>query len=177
MRLAMMKGVHEPSRKIVETVAEMANWKAPAKDGVGRGIAFTYSFGSPVAEIVQVSLDDDAIKIDKVWCAVDVGIALDPRNIEAQMMSGIIYGLSAAVLGEITFEDGEVVEGNFDSYDALRMANSPEIEVKVLENNKHMGGVGEPGTPPSMPALANAIFNLTGKRVRELPLKNSVEFV
>lgn len=174
MRINLMKGEHEPSRIVVETVAEMCNWEQKLK---GRGFAFCYSFGSPTAQIVQVSDAGEGIKIDKVWCAIDVGTALDPRNIEAQMMSGILYGLSAAIHSEINFENGEVVEGNFDAYQSLRMETAPDIEVKILQNNSHMGGVGEPGTPPSMPALANAIFDLTGERVRQLPLQKFVEFV
>ena len=177
MRLELMKGQHEPSLKVLEAVAEMANWKKPKASGIGRGVAFTYSFGSPVAQIIEVrEKESDGIKIEKVWCAIDVGTALDPGTIEAQMISGIIYGLSAAMLGQITFENGEVVEGNFDSYDAIRMNNTPIIEVKILENNRDLGGVGEPGTPPSMPALANAIFDLTGKRIRELPLSKHIDF-
>ncbi len=176
MRLQLMKNEHEPSYKVLKAVAEMADWDKPLAKNKGRGVAFTYSFNTPVAQIIEISNSEDGLKVDKVWCALDVGTALDPRNIEAQMMSGIIYGLSAAIYGEITFENGQVVEGNFDSYDALRMATAPQIEVKTLQNKPHISGVGEPGTPPSMPALANAIFNLTGNRIRELPLKNAVEF-
>jgi len=176
MRLDLMKGEHEPSYKVLEAVAQMANWQTPLEKGKGRGVAFCHSFGTPVAEIIEISQKDGDIKIDKVYCAIDVGIALDPRNIEAQMISGIIYGLSAAVMGEITFKDGKVEQANFDSYDALRMASAPKIEMKILQNDTRINGVGEPATPPSMPALANAIFHLTGKRIRELPLKNSIDF-
>ena len=177
MRLNMMQAEHEPSFKVLQTVAEMANWDGSKIEGKGRGVAFCYSFGSPTAQIVEVSQVGEAIRIDKVWCAIDVGTALDPRNIEAQMMSGIIYGMSAAALGEITFDDGQVQQTNYTDYPALRMNNAPSVEVRVLQNNDHMGGAGEPGTPPSMPALANAVFDLTGKRIRELPLAKSVDFV
>ena len=177
MRLKLMAGVHEPSRKVLEAVAEMANWGSPPAKGRGRGVAFTYSFGSPTAQVVEISQQDRGIKIEKVCCAMDVGTALDPRNIDAQIMSAIIYGLSAAVFGEISFENGEVVQSNFHDYDALRMFQAPAIETRILENNHKMGGTGEPGTPPSMPALANAVFELTGKRIRELPLGNSIQFI
>ena len=106
-----------------------------------------------------------------------MGTAFDPSIIEAQVTSAILYGLSAAIFGDITFEDGEVVEGNFDEYDALRMGNAPPVEVKILQSRGHIGGVGEPGVPPSMPALANAVYDLLGKRERVLPLGKSVDFV
>jgi isoquinoline 1-oxidoreductase beta subunit len=111
-----------------------------------------------------------------VWCAADVGTALDPGNLEAQMMSGIVYGLSAAMSQQVTFADGVAEQTNFDSYDAMRMNQCPEIAVRILENSPKMGGAGEPGTPPSLPALANAIFAATGKRVRDLPLSGEVTF-
>lgn len=177
MRLKLMRNVHEPSRLALEAVAEMANWGRAVPPDQGRGVAFTFSFGAATAQIVDVLQTEQGIKIDKVWCAMDVGMALDPRNIEAQVMSGIIFGLSAAVFGEITFKRGQVVQSNFHNYDALRMHNSPEIETRILQNNHHMSGVGEPGTPPSMPALANAVFDLTGQRIRELPLNKSIRFI
>jgi len=126
--------------------------------------------------VVEVEDTNDGIRIKNAWIACDVGTALDPQNIRAQMSGGMIYGLSAAVHGEISFEDGEVQQKNFPDYDALRMGTTPNIEVKVFENNVHMGGVGEPGTPPSMPALANALFDLTGKRAREMPLSKTFDF-
>lgn len=165
-----------PSAKVLETVREMSGWSGKTADGIGRGVAFTWSFGTPVAEIIEVAQTADGIQIKNVWIACDVGTALDPQNIRAQMEGGMIYGLSAAVHGEINFEDGEVQQENFPDYDALRMATAPITEVKILENNIHMGGVGEPGTPPSMPALANALFDLTGIRARELPLSKTFDF-
>lgn len=165
-----------PSANLLEAVRGMSGWTGKTPEGVGRGVAFTWSFGTPVAEVIEVMQTGDGIKITKAWIACDVGIALDPQNIRAQMESGLIYGLSAAVHGEISFEDGEVVQENFPDYDAIRMASAPEINVQVFENNVHMGGAGEPGTPPSMPALANALFDLTGTRARELPLSKTFDF-
>ncbi len=176
MRLRAMANVHPPSRKVLEHVAGMAGWTGKTPDGIGRGVAFTYSFGAPTAEIVEVRQSAGGIRIVKVWAATDVGIALDPRNIRGQIMSGIIYGLSAAMMGEITFSDGEVEQSNFPDYDALRMDTAPEIVVEVLENANRINGIGEPGTPPSMPALANALYDLTGKRARNLPLNQMFEF-
>ena len=177
LRLDLLRGQNNASLMALEAVAEMAGWDGKRRRGKGRGVAFTYSFGSPTAQIIEVSGEADAIRIDRVWCAIDVGTALDRRNVEAQAISAIIYGLSAAAIGEISFADGAVEQSNFHDYDALRMSNAPAIDVRVLENNTRMGGAGEPATPPSMPALANAVFDLTGKRIRELPLSKAVTFV
>ena len=119
----------------------------------------------------------DGVSIDKVWCAVDVGRAIDPGIVAKQMSSGIVYGLSSAMGQKITLADGEVQELNFWDYDALRMAQCPEMEIAVLENAPKMGGAGEPGTPPSIPALGNAIFAATGQRLRSLPFGDEVIFV
>jgi len=177
MRLELMTNVDEPSRRAIETVAGMANWSGRRSGDTARGVAFTYSFGSPTAQIVDISQSDAGIKIDKVWCAIDVGLALDRRNIEAQIMSGIIFGLSAAIYNDITFHDGIVQQSNFHDYETISLAQAPIVETRILENKDEMGGVGEPGTPPSMPALANAIFALTGTRIRTLPLNKYVDFV
>ena len=169
-RLNLALAEHAPSAQVIRTVGEMADWTGKTPDGVGRGIGFTYSFGTPVAEIVEVVDEDGVIRISNCWIACDVGTALDPGIIEAQMISAAIYGMSAAVMGEITFTDGEVDQWNFPDYDALRMHTAPEFAVTILENGHGIGGVGEPGTPPSMPALGNALFDLTGTRATELPL-------
>ncbi len=169
-RLELAKGEHAPSAGCLRAVKEMSGWTGNTSEGIGRGVALTYSFGTPVAQVIEVVDDDGAIRISRAWIACDVGLALDPATVEAQMIGGMIYGLSAAAQGEITFADGEVEQFNFPDYDALRMHSAPITEVRVLETNKHLGGVGEPGTPPSMPALGNALFDLTGTRARSLPL-------
>ncbi len=170
-RLELIRREHEPSAQVVEAVAEMSNWTGQTPDGIGRGVAFTYSFGTPVAQVIEVSQPAGGpVRINKVWIACDVGVALDPRNIEAQMTGGAIYGLSAAVSGEITFADGMVEQRNFPDFDPLRMHNAPAFDVRILQNNRFIGGAGEPGTPPAAAALANALFDLTGVRARELPL-------
>lgn len=175
MRFELMKD-HPTAIGVIKKVAEMSDWKTPAPAGSAKGFAFVLSFGTWVAQVVQVSNSEDGITIDKVWCAADAGEILDPAIFEAQMQSGIVYGLSTALGEAITFEDGMVNETNFDTFDAMRMNQCPKIEVALMENADHMGGAGEPGTPPSIPALANAIAALTGKRIRSMPLSNEVDF-
>ncbi|MEM9470503.1 MAG: molybdopterin cofactor-binding domain-containing protein [Pseudomonadota bacterium] len=179
MRLELMQP-YPAAVACVQAVKEMSGWGTPlAADDVksrGRGVAFCLSFGTWVAQVVQVADTEDGIRIEKVWCAADFGTALDPNNLEAQMMSGIIFGLSAAMGQEITFAEGAVEQGNFDTYDAMRMNQTPDIQVRVLQASGKMGGAGEPGTPPSLPALANAIFAATGKRIRQLPLSKEITF-
>ena len=174
LRLSLIN--HESSRKVLMAVAEMSNWDKPLPKGRGRGVAFHLSFGVPTAEVVEVSITKDGVRIDQVFVAADVGTALDPRNIESQLQSGVIFGLSAAMFGEITFANGAAEQTNFHQYEAVRMGQSPKIHVRVLEGGGPIRGVGEPGTPPAAPALANAIFNATGKRIRELPLRKHIDF-
>lgn len=176
-RLELMRDEHAPSAGCLEAVARMSGWTGPTPEGVGRGVAFTYSFGTPVAQVVEVVREEAGIRIARAWIACDIGRALDPSIVEAQMVGGMIYGLSAAAFGEITFTDGAADQGNFPDYDALRMHNAPQVEVAVLETNRHMGGAGEPGTPPAMPALGNALFDLTGQRVRTLPLSRAFDLL
>jgi isoquinoline 1-oxidoreductase beta subunit len=175
LRLSLIN--HSPSRQVLVAVAEMSGWGKPLEKGRGRGVAFHFSFGVPTAEVVEVSVTPDGIRIDQVFVAADVGTALDPRNIEAQLQSAVIFGLSAAMFGEITFAKGAVEQRNFHQYETLRMGQSPLIQVKVLEGGGRIRGVGEPGTPPAAPALANAIFHATGQRIRELPLRKHFGFV
>ena len=175
MRLRLMND--ETSRKVLEGVAEISNWGAPLAPGKGRGVAFTHSFNVPVAEVIEVSATEDGIEVDKAWIAADVGVALDPRIIESQLSSGLIFGLTAAIMGEITLEEGEVQQTNFHDYDGLRIHQTPEIAVKILENGDRIHGIGEPGTPPAPAALANAVFAATGQRIRELPMNKHIDFI
>jgi isoquinoline 1-oxidoreductase beta subunit len=176
-RLELARAEWEPAAKVLEQVREMSGWTGETPEGVGRGVALAYSFGTPVAEVIEVVDEDGQIRINKAWIAADIGRAIDPRNVEAQMFSGLAYGLSAACFGEITFDGGAVEQQNFPDYDAMRMHTMPAVEVAVLQNQTHMGGAGEPGTPPAAPALANALFDLTGKRARSLPLMHEFDLL
>ncbi|WP_146344662.1 xanthine dehydrogenase family protein molybdopterin-binding subunit [Phaeobacter marinintestinus] len=176
-RLELMQDEHMPSAKVLEAVRDMSGWTGKTPDGIGRGVGFCYSFGTPTATVIEVEDRDGEIAMTRAWIACDPGIALDPGTIEAQMIGGMVYGLSAACFGEITFADGAVEQQNFPDYDALRIHNTPVTEVAILENQTHITGVGEPGTPPSMPALGNAIFDLTGKRARSLPLMHDFDLL
>jgi isoquinoline 1-oxidoreductase beta subunit len=168
---------HEPSRKVLEAVGEMSKWGSdPGKDR-GRGIAFTLSFGVPVAEVVEVSNTPRGIRIDKVFVAADVGKVLDPTNFENQVQGAVVWGLGHAVNCELTFKDGVAEQTNFDAYQGLRLNQAPAIEVRAVDNGSPIRGIGEPPVPPAAPALANAIFAATGKRIRELPLNKHIDFV
>jgi len=167
----------EVSRAVIEAVADLSGWGSTGSaPGHGKGLAFVLSFGVPTAEVVEVVNTPKGIRVLNVWAAADVGTALDPANIEAQLHSGINFGLSAAIMSAVTIRDGEVEQSNFHNYDALRLPQAPQIAVRILENGHRIRGIGEPGTPPAAPALANAIFVATGQRIRELPLKNHIRF-
>jgi len=168
---------HEPSRRVLQAVGELAGWGTPLPKGRGRGLAFTLSFGVPVAEVVEVTATPKGIRIDKAFVVAEVGQVLDPVNLDAQMAGGVIWGLGHAMLGELTYADGAPQQTNFHDYPSLRLYQTPQVVTKALQTTGHIKGIGEPGVPPAAPALANAIFVATGKRVRELPLRKHIEFV
>lgn len=174
MRLELMTDA--PSRAVLEAAAEMADWGTTLDPGRARGVAFALSFGVPVAQIVEIEETAGGIMVRDVWVTADVGVALDPRNLDAQLISGVNYGLSAAIGEEITLTEGAVDQSNYHDYPVMRMYQAPRIHTRILENQPHIRGIGEPGTPGAAPALANAIFALTGQRLRELPLGRSVVF-
>ncbi len=155
---------------VLNVAAEKAGWGTPLPAGRARGVAVHQSFGSMVAEVAEVSIDGGKVKVHRVVCAVDCGVAINPENIRAQMESGIAFGLSAALHGAITLKDGKVEQSNFDGYQVLRINEMPVVEVHIIPSTEKPTGVGEPGTPPIAPAVANAIFKLTGKPVRALPI-------
>ena len=162
---------HPRNLKVLQTAAKKARWGKPLPKGRARGIAVHECFGSYIAQVAEVSLDKGGnVKVHRVVCAVDCGRIVNPDTVKAQMESGIIFGLSAALYGAITLKNGRVEQGNFDSYPLVRMTESPKIEVHIIASNEEPGGVGEPGVPPIAPAVANALFALNGARVRTLPM-------
>ncbi len=161
--------------RVLRAVAKMARWQ-DQKPGGGRalGVAAHESFGSAVAQIAEVEVKGTQLRVTRVWCAVDCGLAVNLDSVRAQMESGIIFGLSAALHGEITLQDGAVAQSNFHDYPVLRITECPEIHVDVATGGEMPSGVGEPGVPPIAPAVANAVFRACGQRLRRLPLQLSV---
>jgi isoquinoline 1-oxidoreductase subunit beta len=155
---------------VLELAAEKAGWGKPLPAGVFRGIAVAQSFGSYVAEVAEVSLGADGTpKVHRVVAAVDCGMTVNPQTIARQIEGAIVYGLSAALYGKVTFKNGAIEQHNFHDYPVLRMNEMPRVEVHIVASSEKPGGIGEPGTPPIAPAVANAIFAATGKRLRSLP--------
>jgi len=168
---------HEVSRGVLETVGEMSDWGSDMAPRRGRGVAFVLAFGVPVAQVIEVTDTDGGIRIDKVFVAADVGRVLDPVNFEAQITGGVIWGLGHAMNCALTYEGGVPQQDNFHAFEGMRLYQAPEIMVRGLENGDKIRGIGEPGVPPAAPALANAIFDATGQRIREMPFDKHVRFV
>jgi isoquinoline 1-oxidoreductase beta subunit len=166
---------HLPSINVLDAVGVLSNWGSTTP-GRAKGIGFSLSFGVPVAEVIEVENSPDGIRLTGAWIAADVGTALDPGIIEAQLSGAMVFGLSAAMTGEVTFDEGRPRQSTFWDFDPMRMRQCPPITVEILEGGGTIRGIGEPGTPPAAPALANAIFALTGDRHRSLPLNRSVTF-
>jgi isoquinoline 1-oxidoreductase beta subunit len=156
---------------VLTVAAERSGWKDPLPAGEGRGIALCIGFGSFIAQVVRVRVDKDGTVVPmQVWCVVDCGVAVNPDTIRAQMEGGIVFGLSGALYGEVTIRDGRVEQTNFGDYRVLRIHETPPIDVHLVKSGESPGGIGEPGTSCLMPALTNAIFAATGKRIRKLPI-------
>jgi isoquinoline 1-oxidoreductase beta subunit len=162
---------HPRHRGVLDLAAQKAGWGKPLPKGRWRGVAVHESFHSYVAEVVEISIADGKPKVERVVCAVDCGVAVNPDMVRAQMESGIIFGLSAALYGEITLKNGQVVQSNYHDYQIVRLPETPKIEVHIVPSSAKPTGVGEPGVPPLAPALANAVFAATGKPVRRLPIR------
>ena len=160
----------------LDLAAEKSGWGSPLPQGRARGVAVHESFGSFIAQVAEISIDPNPglrhpVRVHRVVCAIDCGIAVNPEGVRAQMESGIAFGLGAALHSALSFKDGQVQESNFHDYRVLRMDEMPQVDVHIVASTEKMGGAGEPGTPPIAPAVANAIFALTGHRLRELPLR------
>lgn len=168
-RLALLDQKHTRHRAVLNLVRERSGWAKPPPKGRARGVAVHESFGSVCAQVAEVSVQDGTIRVHKVTAAIDCGTAVNPLSIEAQVQSALVYGLSAALYGKITLKDGRVEQGNFNDYPVLRINEMPEVAVFIVPSTAPPTGVGEPGTPPIAPAVANAVFALTGKRLRKLP--------
>jgi isoquinoline 1-oxidoreductase beta subunit len=158
-------------RGVLQLAAEKAGWGGSVPKGRGLGIACHASFGSYVAHVAEVSVRNGRIAVHRVVTAVDCGTALNPDSVEHQAEGSVVYGLSAALRGEITLKDGAVVQANFDDYEPLRMSEVPKVEVHLVPSQEEPGGMGEPALPPIAPAVANAVFAATGERLRSLPLR------
>ena len=158
-------------RGVLDLAAEHAGWDTPPPAGIARGIAQHFSFETYVAQVAEVSVVDDRIRVHKVVCAVDCGRVINPDIVRAQMESGIVFGLSAALKQRISYADGHVEQENFHNYEMLRMNEMPEIEIVIAPSDAAPTGVGEPGVPPIAPAVANALAAATGRRIRSLPIE------
>ena len=164
-------GARPRHKAVLEMVAAKAGWGTPLPPGRARGIALHESFGSICAQVAEVSWHEGAVRVHRVVCAIDCGVVVNPDTVEAQMQSGIVFGLSAALFGEITVAEGRVEQSSFHDQEVLKMAQMPVIETHIMRNTHAPGGVGEPATPPIAPAVCNALFALTGQRVRSLPIR------
>jgi isoquinoline 1-oxidoreductase subunit beta len=159
------------ARAVLDLAAKKAGWGQPLPNGAGRGVSLQHVFGSYMAQVAEVEVaNDGSVRVKRVVCAVDCGSVVNPNTIEAQVQGAVIFGISAALHGEITLKNGRVEQSNFDDYQVLRINEAPVIEVYIVANNEAPGGMGEPGTSAIMPAIANAIFAATGKRLRKLPI-------
>jgi isoquinoline 1-oxidoreductase subunit beta len=168
-RMALVKPMPRHAA-VLKLATDKAGWNDKLPPGRARGVALHESFDSIVAQVVEVSLEQNKPRVHRVVCAIDCGTVVNPGIVAQQMESGIVFGLTAALHGRIDIEDGVVKQRNFPDYPLLALKDTPTIETHIVPSERHPGGVGEPGTPPIAPALANALFVLTGKRLRELPL-------
>ncbi|MFQ3582321.1 MAG: xanthine dehydrogenase family protein molybdopterin-binding subunit [Chloracidobacterium sp.] len=161
-------------KQVLDVAAKAAGWGKPLPKGQARGVAAHFSFGAFCAQVAEVSIEDDLPRIHRVVCAMDVGTVVNPSQVEAQIEGSIVFALSAALYGAITVEKGRVVQSNFNDYPLLRLGEMPKVEVHLIQSGEAPSGAGEPALPPTAPAVCNALFALTGKRIRKLPIELDV---
>jgi len=173
-RLALLK--HNPrAEQVLKLAAEKAGWQGPKRGNVGRGLSVQFAFGTYVGMVVDAQIEDGEVRVSRVVCAVDCGVVINPDTVRAQMEGGVIFGISGALYGNITFRNGRVEQSNFHDYRVLRMHETPLIETHIVASNEAPGGMGEPGTAALMPALTNAIYAFSGQRIRKLPIATALQ--
>jgi isoquinoline 1-oxidoreductase beta subunit len=156
---------------VLALAAQKAGWGTPLPARAGRGVALQFVFGTYMAQVAEVEVSQDgAVRVRRVVCVVDCGTVVNPDTVQAQIQSAIMFGVTAALYGEITLKDGRVEQANFDTYQMLRINEAPAVEVHIVPSSEPPGGMGEAGTSAVVPAVANAIFAATGKRLRKLPV-------
>jgi isoquinoline 1-oxidoreductase beta subunit len=163
------------ARAVLDLAAEKAGWGQALPKGGGRGVSLQFVFGSYMAQVAEVEVSKEGtVRVRRVICAIDCGTVVNPNTVQAQIQSGIIFGATAALYGEITLKNGRVEQTNFDSYQMIRMNEAPSIEVYVVKSSEPPGGMGETGTSAIVPAIANAIYAATGKRLRKMPVDSNI---
>jgi len=164
------------ARAVLDLAAEKSGWEQKLPEGIGRGISLQFAFASYMALVAEVEVaKDGSVRVRRVVCAVDCGSVVNPDTVRAQLQSAVIFGITAALYGEITLRNGRVEQTNFDNYQVLRIDEAPTaIDVHLVQNNEAPGGIGEPGTSAIVPAVANAIFAATGKRLRKMPVDTNL---
>ena len=163
------------AKAVLRLAAEKSGWGQPLPERVGRGVSVQFAFATYMAQVAEVEVSQGgSVRVRRVVCVVDCGTVVNPDTVQAQIQSAIMFGITAALYGEITLKDGRVEQANFDTYQVLRMNEAPTIEVHIVRNFEPPGGMGEAGTSAIVPAVTNAIFAATGKRLRKLPIDTSV---
>ena len=156
--------------KVLEIAAEKSNWGGKLPKGRARGIAIVENKGSVCAQVAEISIENNQVRIHHVTCAIDCGQVIHPGIVKSQTVGSVMDGLSAALYGEITINKGKVAQSNFDDYPLLGIHEMPRVDVHLVDSQEEPGGAGEPAVPPAAPAVTNAIFSLTGQRIRSLPI-------
>lgn len=173
-RLALLRQ-NTRAEHVLKLAAEKAGWQGPKSGSSGRGLSVQFAFGTYVGMVVDAHVEDGEVRVTRVVCAVDCGVVVNPDTVRAQIEGGVIFGISGALYGDITFKNGRVEQSNFHDYRVLRMHEAPVIETHIVASNEAPGGIGEPGTAAVMPALANAIHAASGRRIRKLPIATALQ--